>query len=59
MKVKEIIKKLEDNHWVFKRMKGDHRVYFKEGKGIVVVPGKLSDDIPKGTEQSILRAMGV
>ncbi len=39
------------------RTKGDHRIYFKKGKGIVVVPGKLSDDIPKGTEQSILRAI--
>lgn len=57
MKVKEIIKILENNDWVYLRTKGDHRIYFKKGKGIVVVPGKLSDDIPKGTEQSILRAM--
>lgn len=57
MKVKEIIKILEDEEWTYMRTKGDHRIYFKKGKGIVVVPGKLSDDIPKGTEQSILRAI--
>lgn len=57
MKVKEIIKILESNGWEYLRTKGDHRVNFKKGKGIVVVPGKLSDDIPKGTEQSILRTM--
>lgn len=49
---------LEDDGWVLQRIKGDHRVYFKEGKGITVVPGNNNHDIPKGTEKSILRAMG-
>lgn len=58
MKVKEIIKMLEEDGWVLQRIRGDHRIYFKKGKGITVVPGNNSHDIPKGTEQSILRAMG-
>ncbi len=58
MKVKEIIKILEDDGWKFVRMKGDHRIFEKKGKGITVVPGHLNDDMPKGTEKSIRRAMG-
>lgn len=57
-KVKAVIKELETDGWVFLRMKGDHRVYFKKGCGITVVPGHMNDEMPIGTERSIKRKMG-
>lgn len=33
MKVKEIIKMLEEDGWVLQRIKGDHRIYFKKRQG--------------------------
>lgn len=57
MKVKEVIKLAEECGYVYCRTKGDHRIYKKDGFQNLVIPGKLSDDIPKGTEKSILRAM--
>ncbi|MCD8293174.1 MAG: type II toxin-antitoxin system HicA family toxin [Prevotellaceae bacterium] len=56
MKTKEIIKMLEANGWVLYRIKGDHRIYKKEGEAMnICVPGALNKDIHKGTEQAILR----
>ncbi|KAA6321135.1 hypothetical protein EZS27_029173, partial [termite gut metagenome] len=31
MKVKEVIKILEENGWVYQRTRGDHRIYYKKG----------------------------
>ena len=59
-KVGEIIKLIEDDGWVLDRVKGSHRVYVHPTKsGIVVVPGKLSRDLPLGTERSILKQAGL
>ena len=39
-KVKEVIVLLEKNGWTFVRIRGDHRIYYKEGaKRPIVVPG--------------------
>lgn len=39
MKIKEIIKRLEDDGWVFIRQKGSHKVFKKPGiNEIIVVP---------------------
>jgi predicted RNA binding protein YcfA (HicA-like mRNA interferase family) len=56
MKVSQLIKNLEADGWVMIRMKGSHR-QFKHPmkKGLVTVPGKLSDDVKKGTLGSVLR----
>jgi predicted RNA binding protein YcfA (HicA-like mRNA interferase family) len=60
MKVKEIIKLLENDGWFLERMNGSHRHYTHDiKKGIVTVPGKLSSDIAKGTEKSILKQAGL
>ena len=56
MKVKEVIKKLEQDGWYLARTRGSHRQYkhpFKQGK--VTVAGKTSKEIPPGTLKSILR----
>jgi predicted RNA binding protein YcfA (HicA-like mRNA interferase family) len=54
MKVKDVIKTLNQNGWYQIRMRGSHRIFAHSTKsGIVVVPGKLSDDIPIGTLGSI------
>ncbi len=54
VKVKEVIKTLENDGWYLDRTRGNHRVFKHLNKsGIVVVPGKLSDDIPVGTLSSI------
>ncbi len=55
-KVKDIIRRLEDDGWSLVAMKGSHR-QFKHGMkaGRVTVPGKLSADLQPGTLKSILR----
>jgi predicted RNA binding protein YcfA (HicA-like mRNA interferase family) len=57
LKVKELIRVLEKNGWRFVRQKGSHRQYkHPDIDRLITVPGhKLSDDIPKGVENSILK----
>ena len=57
MKVKEIIKIIEDDGWYLNRQKGSHRQYkHSTKKGVVTIAvHKLSDDIAKGTLNSILK----
>ncbi len=61
MKVREIIRLIEDDGWKFYRQKGSHRIYkHSYKKGIVVVPNHgLSNDVKKGTENSILKQAGL
>ena len=55
-KVREAIRIVEADGWYFVRMRGSHRIFHHPTKpGIVVVAGKPSDDVDKGTWQSILR----
>lgn len=56
MKVKEIIKLLEEEGWFMVAQRGSHRQYKHQiKKGRVTIPGKLSDDLAKGTQASIFR----
>ncbi|MDF9829371.1 type II toxin-antitoxin system HicA family toxin [Parabacteroides sp. PF5-6] len=60
MKVKKVIDLLERNGWVFLRMRGDHRIFGKEGaRRPIVIPGNLNDDLKDGTLASILREAGL
>jgi predicted RNA binding protein YcfA (HicA-like mRNA interferase family) len=60
MKVKEIIKILEEDGWYQVRMRGSHRQFNHLNKpGTVTVSGKLSVDIPPGTLNSILKQAGL
>lgn len=60
MKIKEIIKMIETDGWYYSRQTGSHR-QFKHPvkKGTVTVAGKLSDDLDKGTQKSILKQAGI
>jgi len=56
LKVREIIKCLEEDGWYLARTKGSHRQYKHPTKsGTVTIPGKLSKDLAIGTLKSILR----
>ncbi|MBW4580499.1 MAG: type II toxin-antitoxin system HicA family toxin [Tildeniella nuda ZEHNDER 1965/U140] len=60
MKVKDIIKLIEQDGWYLARTRGSHRQYKHPYKpGLVTVPGKLSDDLAPGTLDSILKQAGL
>ena len=56
MKIKEIIKMIENDGWYLAKTRGSHRQYKHLTKsGLVTVSGKLSDDLAPGTLNSILK----
>jgi len=60
MKVRDVVRLLMDDGWIQVSQKGSHRQFehgIKPGK--VTVPGKMSDDVPRGTLKSILRQAGL
>ena len=60
MKVKQIIKIIEQDGWYLARTKGSHCQYKHQTKiGLVTVPGKLSDELAPGTLNSILKQAGL
>jgi predicted RNA binding protein YcfA (HicA-like mRNA interferase family) len=51
---------LEDDGWTVARTRGSHRQYTHPAKpGVVTVPGKPGDELPKGTLASVLRQAGL
>jgi predicted RNA binding protein YcfA (HicA-like mRNA interferase family) len=60
VKVKEVIKLLEEDGWYLARTKGSHRQFKHPNKaGAITVAGKLNIDIPRGTLNSILKQAGL
>lgn len=60
MKVREILRLLEEDGWYLVTTVGSHRQYKHPTKpGRVTVPGKLARDLPIGTERSILKQAGL
>jgi predicted RNA binding protein YcfA (HicA-like mRNA interferase family) len=60
VKIREVIKLIEGDRWYLARTKGDHRQYkHPVKKGLVTISGKLSDDVDKGTLNSILKQAGL
>ena len=60
MKVKQAIALIEKDGWYLVRTRGSHRQFRHDAKlGLVTVPGKPSDDLAIGTENSILRQAGL
>ena len=60
MKIREVIKLIENDGWYLARTKGDYRQYkHPVKKGLVTISGKLSDDVSKGTLTSILKQAGL
>ncbi len=59
-KVKEVIKLIEADGWIYFQSTGDHH-HFKHPvkKGKVTVPGKGSDSLHPKTENSILKQAGL
>lgn len=56
MKVKEIIKIIEQDGWFMVRIKGSHRQFTHDNKkGVVTIAGHLNDELAKGTVNSILK----
>lgn len=55
LKVRDMIKELEQAGWRHVRTKGDHRVFQQSDGRITVVSGHLGDDVRPGTYKAILR----
>jgi predicted RNA binding protein YcfA (HicA-like mRNA interferase family) len=59
-KVREMIKLIESDGWALARTRGSHRQFVHPTKhGVVTIAGKLSADLPAGTERSILKQAGL
>ena len=60
MKVRDVLRLLEDDAWQHARTKGSHRQFKHPSKpGSVTVAGKPSLDLPPGTLNSILKQAGL
>jgi len=60
MKVREVIRLLQEDGWRHVRTRGSHRQFqHPERPGTVTVAGKLGIDIPPGTLNSILKSAGL
>ena len=56
MKVRDIIKLIQDNGWYQVRQRGSHRQFKHPNKpGLVTIAGKPGDDIAMGTLNHILK----
>ena len=60
MKVKEVIKRLKADGWYMVKTRGSHRQFkHPTKKGKVTVAGKPSDEVRKGTLNSIFKQAGL
>jgi predicted RNA binding protein YcfA (HicA-like mRNA interferase family) len=60
VKVAEILRLLQQDGWVQVAQRGSHRQFKHASKsGRVTVPGKPSDDLAPGTQNSILKQAGL
>jgi predicted RNA binding protein YcfA (HicA-like mRNA interferase family) len=58
---RDLIRLIEQDGWVLARIKGSHRIYRHPVKQntVVISPHSLGDDVPTGTEKSILKNAGI
>jgi len=60
MKVRDVIKLIEQDGWILVRQKGSHRQYKHPVKrGLVTIAGNLKDDLAPGTLNSIFKQAGL
>jgi predicted RNA binding protein YcfA (HicA-like mRNA interferase family) len=60
VKIRDIVKMLEDDGWSVVRQRGSHRQFKHATKpGLVTVAGKPGDDVAPGTLNSILKQAGL
>ena len=55
-----IVQLVEEDGWFLDRTRGSHRQYkHRFNCGVVTISGKLDDEVPKGTLNSILKQSGI
>jgi predicted RNA binding protein YcfA (HicA-like mRNA interferase family) len=60
MKVRDVIKLIENDGWKYVRTRGGHRQYKHDvKKGRVTVPGHTGDDVLPDTLKSVLTQAGL
>jgi predicted RNA binding protein YcfA (HicA-like mRNA interferase family) len=60
MKVRDVVRMIEDDGWTLVRTRGSHRQFSHKSKlGLVTVAGKPGDDIAPGTLASIKKQAGL
>jgi len=60
MKVRDVIKMIEQDGWYHARTTGSHRHYYHPTKsGTVTVPGHPGKDMPEGTRNSVMKQAGL
>ena len=60
MKIRDVLKMLEDDGWSIVRQRGSHRQFKHATKpGLVTVAGKPGDEVAPGTLNSILKQSGL
>jgi predicted RNA binding protein YcfA (HicA-like mRNA interferase family) len=60
MKLRDIIKVIEEDGWLFHSQRGSHRQFKHPVKpGRVTVPGKPGDDLSPGMQRSIMKQAGL
>jgi len=60
MKVREVIKMIEQDGWFMVRRKGSHRQFKHNYKSsLVTIAGHLNDELARGTLNSILKQAGL
>jgi predicted RNA binding protein YcfA (HicA-like mRNA interferase family) len=60
MKVRDLIKQIQQDGWFQVRQTGSHRQFHHPSKtGTVTLAGGPSEDVPKGTLNSVLKQAGL
>jgi len=60
VKVRDILKVIEEDGWYLARTKGSHRQFKNPVKpGLVTIAGQSGDDLAPGTLNSILKQSGL
>lgn len=60
LKIRAVIKLVEEDGWFLDRTRGSHRQYKHHFKsGLVTISGNLDDEVPRGTLNSILKQSGI
>ena len=62
LKYRELIRLIEDDGWRLDRQRGSHMQYRhpnKPGTVTVAAGGRMNDEVPTGTRNSILRQAGL
>jgi len=60
MKIRDIIKMLEEDGWYLARTRGSHQQYKHPAKpGLVTIAGRPDDDLATGTLNSIFKQAGL